>query len=56
MNIGERKGQTLRFLTIENTLRVAGGEMGRRGWAKWVRGNKEGTFDEHGVLYVSDDQ
>ena len=25
------------------------------GWAKWIMGIKEGTWDEHGVLYVSDE-
>ena len=25
------------------------------GWAKWARGIKEGTCDEHQVLYVSDE-
>ena len=25
------------------------------GWAKWVMGIKEGTCDEHWVLYVSDE-
>ena len=25
------------------------------GWARWVMGIKEGTCDEHGVLYVSDE-
>ena len=24
------------------------------GWTKWVMGSKEGTCDEHWVLYVSD--
>ena len=26
-----------------------------RGWVKWVMGIKEGTYDEHWVLYVSDE-
>ena len=28
---------------------------GDDGWAKWVMGIKEGTCDEHWVLYVSDE-
>ena len=41
-------------LTVENKLRVTGGEVGRR-WARWVMGIKDRTCcDEHGVLYVSD--
>ena len=42
------------LLTIENKLRVAGEEMGRR-WVNWVRGIKVGICDEHWVLYVSDE-
>ena len=38
-----------RLLTIENKLRVAGGEVGR-GWAGCVMGIKEGTCDEHRVM------
>ena len=30
-------------------------EGGVWGWARWVIGNKEGTCDEHWVLYVSDE-
>ena len=26
-----------------------------RGWAKWEIGIKEGTCDEHWVLYISDE-
>ena len=26
-----------------------------RGWAKWVTDIKEGAYDEHWVLYVSDE-
>ena len=44
----------MRLLTIENKLRVAGAEVGQ-GWAKWVRGIKEGICDEHWVLYISDE-
>ena len=39
---------------IQNKLRVAGGEVGG-GWARCVMGIKEGTCDEHWVLYVSDE-
>ena len=28
---------------------------GQGGWTKWVMGIKEGTCDEHRVLYVSDE-
>ena len=43
----------MRFLTIENKLRVAGGEV----WvcAKWVIGTKNSSYDEHWVLYASDE-
>ena len=41
-----------RLLTIENTLMVTRGEVGER-WVKWMMGIKEGTCDEHWVLYVS---
>ena len=43
MNIGEgRKKETShkRLLTIENKLRVAGGDVGG-GWPRWVMGIKE---------------
>ena len=51
----EREANHKRLLNIENKLRVAGGEVGRR-WSKWVMGIKEGTcWDEHWVLYVSDE-
>jgi len=43
-----------RLLTIENKLSVAGGRWAG-GWARWVMGIKEGTCDEHLVLYVSDE-
>ena len=52
MNIGkgkkkrEREANHKRLLTIENKLRIAGGEVGK-GWAKWVMGIKEDTCDEH---------
>ena len=39
---------------MEKKLRVAGREL-RGGWAKWVRGIKEGTCDEHWALYVNDE-
>ena len=57
INIGEgdkreREAKHKRLLMIENKLRVDGGRWG--GWAKWVMGIKEGTCDEHWVLYVSD--
>ena len=42
------------LLTIENKLTVVGGEVGRER-AKWVMSIKEGTCDEHWVLYVSDE-
>ena len=38
----EREANHKGLLTIENRLRVAGGEVGRE-WAKWVVGIKEGT-------------
>ena len=50
----ERGKNHKRLLRIENKLRIAGGEVGR-GWARWVMGIKEGTCDEHWVLYVSDE-
>ena len=40
-----------RLLTIENKLRVVVGG----GWARWGMGHKEGTCDEHWVLYVNDE-
>ena len=51
-----RKGSKHRRpLTVENKLRVARGQVGRR-WTKWVRSIKEGTCsNEHLVLYVSDE-
>ena len=39
---------------IGNQLRVAGGDFGR-GLGRWVMGMKEGTCDDHWVLYVSDE-
>ena len=51
-NKGETKHK--RLLDIENKLRVAGGIVGG-GWAKWGRGIKEDTWDEHWVLYVGDE-
>ena len=51
---GEREGNHKRLLTIENKLRVTGGEESGE-WAKWVMGTKEGTCDEHWILYVSDE-
>ena len=42
------------YKTIENKLRVAGGEVGE-GMVKWVIGIKEGTCDEHLALYVTDE-
>ena len=61
---GKREGKAnhTRLLTTENKLRVAGGEVcvsGRgwgRGWAKWDMGIKEGTRDEHWVLYAVSDE
>ena len=54
MNVKERgeKRETnhKRLLTIKNKLRLLEG----RG-TKWVMGIKEGTCDEHWVLYVSDE-
>jgi len=40
-----------RLLTRENMLMVTSGGGGE--WVKWVMGIKEGTWDEHRVLYVS---
>ena len=37
----------------ENKLRVDGGRCGGR--TRWVMGVKEGTYDEHWVLCVSDE-
>ena len=51
----ERKANHKKLLNHEKLkLRVAGGEVGRR-WAKWIMGIKEGTCDEHWMLYVSDE-
>ena len=50
----KRKVSHKRLLTIENKLRVAGGEVGGE-WAKWVMSIKKGTCDERWVLYVSDE-
>ena len=33
---------------------MAGGEVGG-GWAKWMMVIKESTYDEHWVLYISDE-
>ena len=49
----EREANHNRLSTIENKLRVPGGEVGR-GYAKWVMGIKEGTCNENWVLHVSD--
>ena len=49
----EKETNHKRLLTIENKLRVAGGEIGG-GWAKWVMHPKAGICDEHWVLYVHD--
>jgi len=44
-----------RLQTLETKLRVAGWEVDG-GWARWVMGIKKGTgYDEHWVLYVSDE-
>ena len=54
---GEKKKrgkQTVRDSTIENKLRVDGGEVDG-GWANWVMGSKEGICEEHWVLYASDE-
>ena len=54
MSRRKRKTNHKRLLTIENKLRVDGGRwMG--GWARWVMGIKEGTCDEHWVLYLSNE-
>ena len=43
----EREANHKRYLTIENKLKIDGGEMGG-GWAKQVMGIKEGTcWDEY---------
>ena len=44
----------MRLLTIGNKPRVAGGKVHGE-WAKRVMGIKEGTCDDHWVLYVSDE-
>ena len=49
-----RETKHKRLLNIESKLRVAGGVVGG-GWAKWVRGIKEGTCWEHWVLYIGDE-
>ena len=61
--MGERRGKTSfkqrgrqtikRLLNAENKLRVDGG----RSWGgeKWVMGIEKGTWDEHWVLYVSNE-
>ena len=60
MNIGEgkikeRETNHKRLLTVENKLRVDGGEVGGRR-AKWVLGIKVCTCCvEHWVSYVSDE-
>ena len=50
----EREENHKRLLTIENKLKVDGGKVHGE-WAKRVMGIKEGTSDEHWVLYVSDE-
>ena len=40
--------------TLENKPRVAAGQ-GHGGRVKWVMGIKEGTCDEHWVLYATDE-
>ena len=47
---GKRGKPSNRLLTIEDKLRVAGGEAGG-GWVKWVIGIKQCTCDEHWVMY-----
>ena len=51
MNVGEkqREASSKRLLTVENKLRITGGEV------SGAMGIKEGTCDEHWVLYVSDE-
>ena len=39
---------------IENKLRIDGAEVGGR-WARWLLGIKEGTCDDHWMLYVRDE-
>ena len=48
----EREANHKGLLAIENKLRVARRKVGR-GWAKCMMGIKEGTCDEHWVLYAS---
>ena len=51
----ERETNHRRFLMIENKLKVDGGRWVGR-WATGVMVIKEGTcYDEHWVLYVSDE-
>ena len=50
----ERGKPRNRLLTIENKLMVTGGEVGG-GQVKWVVGVKEDTYDEHWMLYVSEE-
>ena len=64
MNIGEgkkkirqkqREANHKRCLNTKSKLKAAGGGLGG-GWVKWVMGIKEGTcWQEHWVLYVSDE-
>ena len=53
--VSEREANHKRLLNTENKLRVAVGVLGGGGWDKRVMGIKEGTWDEHWVLQVSDE-
>ena len=59
MNIGEGKKKREwgahhnRLITVKNK-QVSWREMGR-GWTRWATGIKEGTYNEHWVLYISDE-
>ena len=51
----EKEANHKRLLTIEDKLRVAGGEVGG-GWGNWVMGIKEGLWcDEHWVSHATDE-
>ena len=59
MNIwegGGRKERETNPKTLSDKEQTIGcpREVGGR-WARWVMGTKEGTCDEHWVLYVSDE-
>ena len=50
----EREANHKRLINTENKQRVAGGDVDG-GWANWVMGIKEGTWDEHWLLCGSNE-